>query len=417
MPCHAQLDTITLDRLQCEALFLKQNLNLLAEALEINKAEAKIIQASLWPNPSIAIDEVNLWATPAQLGVFGSELPAFGPGNVGRNQQFTLSVEQLIITAGKRKKLLALEQTNLQKSKSYYEELLRNLKLQLRLLVSNLNYQQATLNLYSEQLNRTRQLAATFQRQVDAGNVARGEFVRLKALELELTKQRNNMLEQMLETQKELRLLLNLPAHVYIKMSNINRRMIDDYPQKLQLKALLDTALTARPDLKLAAQELRYAQSLYEYEKLQRVPNVTLRGGYDRGGNFMYNFVGFGAGIELPLFNRNQGNIKFAQEAGKQANIRYQLQQQQVENEVAAAFNMLQNAYQQTLSIENGYENTLDAMYNAYTKNYMARTISMLEYLDFVNAYLENKKTIIEVRKTLFDKQEELNYAVGKDLF
>ncbi|GIV43422.1 MAG: hypothetical protein KatS3mg035_0545 [Bacteroidia bacterium] len=96
-------DTLKLSREQCEAIFLKENLLLLAEKLEISKAEAIKLQASLWPNPNITLDEINLWTTQKQLGIWGQELPGLNGGNFGRNQQFTFSIEQLILTAGKRK--------------------------------------------------------------------------------------------------------------------------------------------------------------------------------------------------------------------------------------------------------------------------------------------------------------------------
>ncbi|RME18937.1 MAG: hypothetical protein D6799_02310, partial [Bacteroidetes bacterium] len=68
-------DTLKLSREQCEAIFLKENLLLLAEKLEISKAEAIKLQASLWPNPNITLDEINLWTTQKQLGIWGQELP------------------------------------------------------------------------------------------------------------------------------------------------------------------------------------------------------------------------------------------------------------------------------------------------------------------------------------------------------
>lgn len=120
-------DTLKLSRQQCEAIFLKENLLLIAEKLKVPQAEAMVLQAKLWPNPTVSLDEINLWATQKQLSVFNQELPGFNGGNFGRNQQVSFSIEQLILTAGKRKKLMALEQVNVDKSKQYFEDLLRHL--------------------------------------------------------------------------------------------------------------------------------------------------------------------------------------------------------------------------------------------------------------------------------------------------
>ena len=101
-------DTLKLSREQAEAIFLKENLLLLAEKLNISQAEAIVMQARLWPNPTLAISEVNLWATDRQTG--GQQVSPPFVGNFGKNQQIGFELEQLVQTAGKRKKLMALEQ-------------------------------------------------------------------------------------------------------------------------------------------------------------------------------------------------------------------------------------------------------------------------------------------------------------------
>ena len=76
-------DSLRLSREQCEALFLEKNLLLIAEKLQISQAEAMVLQASLWPNPTFEVDEVNLWSTKRQLAVFGDELQGFNGGKFG----------------------------------------------------------------------------------------------------------------------------------------------------------------------------------------------------------------------------------------------------------------------------------------------------------------------------------------------
>lgn len=93
-------DTLQLSREQAEALFLKDNLRLIAEKLNISQAEAMAMQANLWPNPSFTLDQVNFWATNAQTG--GKEvIPSLG--GLPTNQQFGFGIEQIILTARKRK--------------------------------------------------------------------------------------------------------------------------------------------------------------------------------------------------------------------------------------------------------------------------------------------------------------------------
>jgi cobalt-zinc-cadmium efflux system outer membrane protein len=409
-------DTLKLNRQQCEAIFLKENLLLIAERLEISKAEAMKLQASLWPNPTISLDEINLWATQKQLAVFGEELPGFNGGNFGRNQQISFSVEQLILTAGKRKKLMALEQVNVDKSQQYFQDLLRHLKYEFRLQLTQLQYLQFKRAIYLNQISSVRQLTHAYQRQVDLGNIPKGEYIRLKALELEISKQINELNKEINEVQKELKLLMRLPANVYLILSDDDYLKNIESFKSLSLSALLDTAKSIRPDLKLAELEQTYFSKLYAYEKAQRTPNLTLKGGYDRGGNFMYNFVGFGVAMDLPIFNRNQGNIRYANLGIEQSKILYEQQSLIVANEIALAWQNLNASIRFFESIEPSYEQTLDDLLNAYTKNLANRSISLLEYLDFLDAYLENKRIILEAAKDVNDKAEELNFSLGMDL-
>lgn len=410
-------DTLKLSRQQSEAIFLQENLLLIAEKLKIPQAEALVIQAKRWPNPTLEIDEVNLWTSQKQLNVFGDELQGFNGGSFGRNQQLAFSIEQLIHTAGKRKKLIALEQVSVEQSRQYFEELLRNLKTEFRNHLTQMQYLQLSRGIYQNQLISIKQLTQAYQRQVELGNIGRDDFIRLKALELEMAKDINELNTQINASQKKLKLLMRLPSATQLEITE------EGYLKDLQklktweLEELIAQAKESRPDLKIAQSDQNYYDRLFAYEKARRVSDLTLKVGYDRGGNFMYNFVGFGVAMDLPFFNRNQGNIKSAQIGREYSDILFQQANLEVESEIVLAYQNLQNAVAFVDEIESDYESVLDQLLESYTKNFSDRNISMLEYLDFLDAYLENKRIILEAGKEVNERAEELNYVVGIDLF
>lgn len=407
-------DTLKLSREQCEAVFLTENLALIAEKLEVPKAEALVLQAKLWPNPTFTFDEVNFWATTRQTGGQEVSPPIFG--DFGRNQQFAVGIEQLILTAGKRKKFIALEQVGVEKAQQYFEDLLRNLKIEFRNHLTNLQYLQFSRNVYQSQINSVKQLTQAYQKQVEEGNIPKGEYIRLKALELEFSKNINELNKEINDAQKELKLLMRLPANTQLILADDDYLRNTEPLKQLTLTALLDTAKTARADLQIAQLEQSYFSNLYAYEKAQRVPDLTLLGSYDRNGGTMLDFVGFGVAMDLPVFNRNQGNIKHARIGIEQSKILYDQKALSVENEIVLAYQNLVSSIQFFESIEADYEKTLDELLDAYTKNFTNRSISLLEYLDFIDAYLENKKIILEAGKDVNEKAEELNYSMGKDV-
>jgi cobalt-zinc-cadmium efflux system outer membrane protein len=412
-------DTIRLSRQESEVRFLTENLLLLAEKLKIPQAEALTMQAKLWPNLTLEIDEINIGTTVNGIngtGQLGETLPPMF-GNFGSDQQIAASIEQLVQTAGKRKKLVAMEQVNEAMAAAYFEDLLRGLKLEFRTSLSELQYLQFSKTLYQTQLESIRLLSAAYKNQVELGNVPRGEYIRLKAAELEMAKQINELDDQLHTEQKELKLLMNLPANVYLKLTDEGyERDIKEF-EDLKLGDLSALAMASRPDYQLELLGQEYAEKNYLYQKAQRVPDMAFKVGYDRGGNFLYNFVGLGLTMDLPVFNRNQGNIRHAEFATKNATLLAQYKASQVGNEIILSWQNLRNSIALYREIEPDYEQTLDELLASYVSNFKNRDIGMLAFLDFLEAYLENKTIILENKLDIQKKAEEFNFTLGTDLF
>lgn len=406
--------TLKLSRTESEAIFIKENLLLIAEKLEIDQAEAKVIQAKLWPNPTLTIDQFNLWATKSQTG--GQVvIPALG-SVLGQNQQIGLEIEQLIITAGKRKKLIALEKVSVEKSKEYFEDLVRNLKVEFRNKLTELQYLQLVKSIYQNQLTSLQQVATGYKNQVEQGNFPKGEYIRIKALELEISKENVNISNEINEVQKDLKLLMRLAPTISIEITPEGYQKEINQINDFILTNLIEKARENRSDFKIAKLEESYQNKLLQYEKALKTPNITLSGAYDRGGNAMWDFIGFGISIDLPVFNRNQGNIAAAKTGIEQAKAKFENINLTVENEIDLAQKNLKSAVEFYHQIEPNYEATLDELLTNYTKYFRSRKISLLEYIDFLETYLGNKKIILEAIKNINKKSEELNYTVGSDI-
>ena len=139
-------DTLQITREQSEAVLLANSLLIMAERLQIDQAEALLWQAELWPNPNFSIDEINLWTTPGH-----EEMPPFW-GDFGRNQQVSASLEQLIQTAGKRRKLVALEQVGVEQAEQYFKDFLRGLKESFRTTMTEMQYLESSRSYHQRQL-------------------------------------------------------------------------------------------------------------------------------------------------------------------------------------------------------------------------------------------------------------------------
>src|SRR5690554_684618 len=409
MQIYAQ-ETLTISREEAETMFLHNNLLLVAEKLNIESQRAEVIQARLWPNPEFSVSEVNLWRT---TGVESSP-PMIG--NLGRDQQIAFELTQLIQTAGKRQKLIALEEIDVSKAEQYLAHLLRGLKLELRTLLTELQFVQNAINIHQELIDHISKLTQAYQNQLNSGNISRAQYIRLKAQALEMEREILTLTQQSNEIQKELKVLLRIKPTDSIKIT-ADGFVKDPKPyHAVSMEKVIDHAKENRPDYRLAILEQSYAEKMLAYEKAQRTPDLTLGVSYDRNGSTMLDFIGFGVSFDLPVFNRNNGNIKKAQISIKNAEVKKEQSLIAIENDIYLSYRSLQQAIDFLDKIDADYVGDLDLLLEKYTQNFVSRNVSMLEYFDFMDAYLSDKKIILEAQRDVNQKAEAFNYSIGKDL-
>lgn len=412
--CSAQVtiakDTITLNRQQAEALFLEKNIALLAGRLDMDIAEAQVVQAKLWPNPTLTVSEINLWSNATS-----EKLPPLWR-NFGTTSEVAVSLEQLILTAGKRRKMIAMEKVSADMAKEYFSEMLRNLKLEFRNTMTDLQLTQLQQKIYKKQVSSIQVLTAAYAKQVQQGNTASAEYTRLKAAEIQFLRDLSELDRENNRLQKELKVLMSLPSSSYIKLSDDGFSPDMENVARLQPGPLIEQALENRPDVKSVKLASLYSSEKYKYERALRTPDITLQASYDRGGNIMNNFVGFGFAIDLPFFNRNQGNIKAARASIKQSELLVEQKTITVQAEVIEAYSNLQASLQLYSEFSNGLEGELDKLLDSYFRSFRQRDTSLILYLDYVNAYIENKAIILNTRKNISAQYEELKYITGQEL-
>src|SRR5690606_33134782 len=378
-------ETLKISREDAETMFSQNNLLLISEKLNIESQKAEVIQARLWPNPEFSISEINLWKNSTV-----EPSPPF-LGNFGRNQQIAFELQQLIQTAGKRKKLIALEEVDVSKAEQYFEDLLRGLKLELRNQLTELQYVQQSVKVHQNLLENISILTNAYQNQLNKGNISKAEYIRLTAQELEINKEILELTRESNEIQKELKLLLRTSPTVSIEITD-DGFVKDTRPyQSVFIEQAVENAKENRPDYKLALLEEEYSNKLLSYEKAQRIPDLTFGVNYDRNGNTMLDFVGVGVSFDLPFFNRNKGGIKKAQISIENAKVQKEQTVLTIENEIFLSYKSLQQAIDFLNKIDTDYEADLDLLLENYTKNFTSRNVSMLEYFDFMDAYLNNK--------------------------
>lgn len=399
---------------EIEALFLKENLELLAARLDISIADAHIAQEKSWDNPTFSLGNVNLWSTGKQREGEKEVIPPLF-GSFGRNMEFSVELSQMIRTAGKRKKRVEIGKTSKEISILEFEDLLRSLKTELRKSVYEYTYLNALSNILNRQLESLTGLTRSWEQQVEKGNLPRTELLRLQAALFEVENEYNELSVEVNQHKKNIRMLMNLPPGYELEIiPDANTLKI---PEEIQLGKLIDQSSGARPDVRTSELRSLFYKKEMAYEKAQRVPDITLSAVYDRYGGVWRDFVGFGISFELPVFNRNKGNIEAARLSSEQHHHLATQRINLISNEITNAFDNYTQAYGFYKKMEsNSILKELDKMYEIYIQSLMNRNISMVEFIDFMEAYKNNKQTFLNAdknRKILF---EELQYTVGADI-
>nr|WP_306490364.1 TolC family protein [Empedobacter falsenii] len=389
-----------------EATFLQKNYVLIANKFNVDRIDAEIIQEKLWQNPTLSISEVNLWKT------YNVEEQPYLFGKYGKNQQISVELEQLIETAGKRKKRVAIKELEKNSALFEYEELLRELKKELRQTYFSLARIQSEKKELQNSVDLFEHMMTQYQRQADLKNVPKADFYRLQTELIGLQKDQIELENQEIEYINKLRLLTQ---NSDLNVDEIDFSRFNSHSKSIPFNAK-QLAKEQNIALKKQENEINLAEKQLILEKAQRTPDLTFQMNYDRGGNIMRDFVGVGVSIDLPIFNTNKGNIKASeivlsqQQINKNAlNSELDISIDRLQNQI----NQLDKALIQWKKLNNQEQLT---MIDNYKKHLQNKQITLLEFIDFTQAYRESQKAYLDLLENYQNTFEELNYIVGQDL-
>jgi len=391
---------------EIEQVFLAHNLSLMAQRFHIQQADAAVLQAKLWPNPTISISEGNLWKNSSS-----ESFPAL-IGHYGKYQQLAVELEQTIEMAGKRKKRVQLQLLEKENARLQFEELLRNLKYDLRSQCLELQILQEKEQLYSSQVDIFQTLAKSFQNQWKEGNVSEMDYLRIESESIAFGNKLN-------EIQQEKIAKMNTVAS-YLGDKGTALYISDTIGMPLFLLGTKQEwkmmALENRSDYKIIHNTWKKSNAQLEIEKAERTPDLKVSMNYDRGGNIMRDFIGLGVAMDLPLFNRNQGNIKVAQLELEKNKVEIAQFRIDIEREIEFLSARLSNLESSLKTMDTGFDRKLDVALERYIRNFQERRLTIVEFIDFINNYMENKESILERRAKYLQYKEELTYLIGKDI-
>lgn len=343
-------ETLSLKLDEVINLTLKENPELKFERLKSEVGEAGIIISKAYPNPSLTTNSNLADNTYEILGVSQ-------PLEFGYKKHFRIQVAKNELSLVNN----AINQKNWDVRKRVIQ------------LFTNLYISQKKLEAYQKMINNNEKLKNIAIKREKAGDItiidvnqASVEYLKLQNL-IDLEK------AQMLKVQKSLNYNLNLPIDTEIIAQELN--ILETFNDNYLDQGLIETAKSNSFELKEILLEKDLSSSRLKLAKANRMPSLTLSSGvaYAKETNRVSAFIG--AGLEIPLFYRQKGEIE-----KEKANI----------------------------NIQEYKKLSLQKKINADI------TSKALELKQLTSILLRNKKDIIPLQQDIIEKTR-IRYQIGRD--
>ena len=393
----------TLTLKEAEQRFLERNLSLIAERYNIDMAQAQVLQAKLFENPVISLEQNVYNRLNGKYFDFGKEGEA------------VVEIEQVIHLAGQLNKQVRLEKINKEIAEYQFEEVMRTLRQELNEKFVEVYFLSKSIAIYEKEVNSLQVLLGGMKVQQEKGNISLMEISRLESMLFSLKKEKNERESDLLTTRGELNLLLNLPEDTQVQLS-----LDEEVLQQLDLSQLsfadLKAIINERPDQKIARSTVNASRANLKLQKSMAFPEFSVKGNYDRVGNFINDYFAIGVSLSVPIFNRNQGNIKAARFSIQQAGVQQEYAANRADMELFTAYTSLEKATQLYQSTNMDLERNFEKLITGVNENFTRKNISLLEFIDYYDSYKETCIQLYEIKKNVFLAMENLNTVVGQNV-
>jgi cobalt-zinc-cadmium efflux system outer membrane protein len=388
---------ITLD----EALRLADQHNHAQQAARTNilQNQAEEVTANLRPNPNLSWDS--------------QFFPLFNPGEFNANYlendaQFDVGISYLIERGKKRQHRLqaAKDQTAVTRSQTDDSE---------RTLIFNTGQQFIAVLLAESTLELAQTDADSFQQTVQisedrykAGDMSESDLLKIK---LQLLQFQSDFSAAKLSKIQALAALRQLLGFESVPDDYDVQGELDYQPVTASLEDLKGLAGRSRPDLRAAQEGVTAARS---QEALMRA-----NGKKDLGVAFDYthtagiNSGAFYFNIDLPIFDRNQGEIARARYAIIQSQEQAIETAQQVSTDVVDAYAALKSNDEIIRLYRGGYVDQAQQSRDITEYAYKRGAASLLDFLDAERTYRANQLAYRQALASYMTALEQMRQAVG----
>jgi cobalt-zinc-cadmium efflux system outer membrane protein len=389
--------TISLD--DAIQMALRHNHNLLALRTTIQQSEAEEITANLRPNPVILSD----WQF----------LPIFQPSQFSADYldnvaQFDLGVSYLFERGKKRQHRLRAARDVTAVTRSQVADNERSLAFSVATLFINVELAESTLALAMQDLKSFQNTVDISQARYNAGDIGENDLLKIKLQMLQFQTDLSSAQLARVQGLSDLRQLLGYES---IASDYDVAGAFDYQPVKGNVDDFQAKALQNRPDLRAAQQGVTAADSQRALQQAIGKRDITGEINYTHL-SYLNDISLFGQ-MQMPIFDRNQGEIARAGFAITQAQEQERFANGQVLTDVRDAFENLRTNDQVVGLYRSGYLDEAQQSRDISEYAYRHGAASLLDFLDAERSYRSIQLAYRQALASYLLALEQLRQAVG----
>jgi cobalt-zinc-cadmium efflux system outer membrane protein len=389
--------TVSLD--EAIQMALQHNHTLLAARTVIQQNEAEETTANLRPNPVLLGDS--------------QFLPVFQPSQfsgdyLDNTAQFDLGVSYLFERGKKRQHRLQAAKDVTAVTRSQVTDNERTLTFSVASQFINVELAESTLELATQDLKSFQNTVDIGEARYKAGDIGEGDLLKIKLQVLQFQSDVSAAQLARVQALSDLRQLLGYES---IGPDYDVAGSFDYLPMKGNLEDFQAKALQDRPDLRAARLGLTAANSQLELQKAIGKRDVTGQASYTHLGYL--NDVSLFGQIQLPIFDRNQGEIARAGFAITQAQEQQLFASGQVLTDVRDAFESVRANDQIVGLYRSGYLDEAQQSRDISEYAYRHGAASLLDFLDAERSFRSTQLGYRQALASYLLALEQLREAVG----
>ncbi len=378
---------------------LQHNHNLLAARTGIQQSEAAETTANLRPNPVLLGDS-------QFLPIF--QPSQFTPDYLDNTAQFDLGVSYLFERGRKRQHRLqaARDQTAVIRSQVADNE--RSLTFSVATQFINVELAESSLELATQDLKSFQNTVEIGEARYKAGDIGEGDLLKIK---LQMLQFQTDVSAAQLSRVQGLSDLRQLLGYESIGPDYDIAGTFDYLPVKGTLEDMQAKSLQNRPDLQAARLGVAAANSQHELQKAIGKRDITGQVSYT---HLSYsNDISLFGQIQIPIFDRNQGEIARSGFAIAQAQQQMQFANGQVLTDVRDAFESLRTNEKIVGLYRSGYLDQAQQSRDISEYAYRHGAASLLDFLDAERSYRTTQLAYRQALASYLLALEQLREAVG----